>query len=573
MNQSGLLEEDMLGDLGVENVEDIDLVQYCVSAVEYTEDQIRVKKSQWMSNWMEYLGNIDYANKAAWQSRGHLPKFKQAVRVAQKTLKSAIIKADDFFMFKGKDKVSIEIEQDITKGVKNVLEQSKFKQRHFGNGVFRALLESLTIFKTWVQPLTQDPISEHQEFEFPVTVVSAFDLFIDPTCRRKFIIHRIKKDLSDFRKDCEAGIYDKECLDEITSDFESEDETIQEKVRQGLIDAPKPAWRKEVELLEFWGSVDNDKGETVYDNVTFTIVDRKKVARKPTKNPFEHKKPPFVFGPIFEIDGSEYPETFGDQVLGICTMIDEAYNLAIDASAAESIKAFVLNMDYLHNPTELKSGIYPGKVIRTTNVPAGSQPIQEINLGRLAPENLMLMGALDREFQNSTGINEFISGTVGGSSGTTATEVKQKSAQSMGFLQATAEDMEDNVLEPLIYMVYKNIMQYNPEIFGERVNSIPKDQINVDYEVKGMSKILQQADEFGKLMQWVGMFSQTPAGAKINWDQIAKDGARLVSLNPAKVFLDEAQNPSTPGQNATTPEQVQQQQQQVQLQALQGGQQ
>lgn len=561
----------MLGDLGVENTKKVDLVAYCVSAVEYTEDQIRVKKSQWQSNWMEYLGNIDYNDKAAWQSKGHLPKFKQAVRVAQKTLKSAIIKADDFFMFKGKDAVSIEIEQDITKGVKNVLEQSKFKQRHFGNGVFRALLESLAIFKTWVQPLTQDPIDKNQEFEFPISVVSAFDLYIDPTGRRKFIIHRIKKDLSDFRKDCEAGIYDKTLIPLITADFESQDEEMQEKVRQGVIDAPKPAWRKEVELLEFWGDVDGDDGDTEYENVTFTIVNRQHIARKPKENPFAHKLPPFVFGPIFEIDGSEYPETFGDQVLGICTMIDESYNLAIDAAAAESIKAFVLNMDYLHNPTELKAGIYPGKVVRVTGVPAGTQPLQDINLGRLAPENLQLMGALDREFQNSTGINEFISGTVGGTSGTTATEVKQKSAQSMGFLQATAEDMEDNVLEPLVFMVYKNIMQYNPELFGDRVNMIPKDEINVDYEVKGMSKILQQADEFGKLMQWVGMFSQTPAGAKINWDQIAKDGARLVSLNPAKVFLDEAQNPSIPGQNQTTPEQAQQAQATQQLQALQGG--
>ena len=570
MNQNGLLGDGMLGDLGVENTKKVDLVQYCVSAVEYTEDQIRVKKSQWMSNWMEYLGNIDYADKADWQSRGHLPKFKQAVRVAQKTLKSAIIKADDFFTFKGQNAASIEIQEDITKGVKKVLEQSKFKQRHFGNGVFRALLESLTIFKTWVQPLTQDPIAQNQEFEFPVTVVSAFDLFIDPTCRRKFIIHRIKKDLSDFRKDCQAGVYDKNLLEQITSDFEYQDDEMKEKVRQGLIDAAKPAWRKEVELLEFWGSVDDDDGDTAYENVTFTVVNRRYLGRSPQKNPFEHGLPPFVFGPIFEIDGSEYPETFGDQVLGICTMIDESYNLAIDAAAAESIKAFVLNMDYLHNPTELKAGIYPGKVVRVTGVPAGTQPLQDINLGRLAPENLQLMGALDREFQNSTGINEFISGIVSGASGTTATEVKQKSAQSMGFLQATAEDMEDNVLEPFVFMVYKNIMQYNPEIFGDRVNSIPKDEIYVDYEVKGMSKILQQADEFGKLMQWVGMFSQTPAGQKINWDQIAKDGARLVSLDPQRVFLDEAVAPQVPGQNPTMPEQVQSAQA-SQLQALQGG--
>lgn len=516
----------------------VNLVQYCVAAVEYTEDAILNKRWQWQANWMEYLGQMDYSNKAAWQSKGHLPKFKQAVRVAKNTLKSAMIKSDDFFSFKGRNEKTIKVQNQVTKAVKDVLDQSMFKQKQFPNGVFRALLESLMIYKTWVEPIGNRPkISEDQQFLFPVKTVSAFDFFIDPTGRRKFIIHRIKKDLSDYRRDCEAGIYRKETLAEIgTTDFEDPEDESREHIRQDQIDAPKPAWRKEVELLEFWGDVDDDMGNTVHRNVVYTVVNRAYLARAPKENPFAHGKPPFEFGPIFEIDGTEYPETFGDQVLGICAMIDEAYNLAIDAAASEAIKAFVLNIDYLHDPGNYKSGIYPGKVVKVKGVPPGTEILKEFQLGHLTQENLLLMSALDREFQNGTGINEFISGLMS-SGDKTATEVKQKAVQSIGFLQSLAEDTQDNVLSPLLWMIYQNILQYNPELFGEEFNMIPKEEVALAYEVKGMSQILQQMEEFAKITQWVGMFAKTPMANAINWPNIAKMGARLMNQDPDSLLL------------------------------------
>lgn len=526
----------MLEDLG--KAPPVDLVDYCVNAVQYTEDAIFYKRNFWQANWNEYLGHIDFSDKAEWQSKGHLPKFKQAVRVAKNTLKSAMIKSDNFFQITGPTPETKAVAPKVTKAVKDVLDQSRFKQKQFPNGVFRALLESLMIYKTWVEPIGDNQkISTDQTFKFPVQTVSAFDLFIDPTMRRKFIIHRMKKDLSDYKRLCERGVYRSETLAEIAqTDYENYEDDVRQKVRQDQQDAPKPPWRKEVELLEFWGDVDDEFGNTVHRNCTFTIVDRKWVARNPIENPFDHKKPPFVFGPIFEIDGTEYPETFGDQVLGICAMIDESYNLAIDAASAEAISAFVLNIDYLHNPGDYKSGIYPGKVVKVKGVPPGTEILKEFQLGHLTQENLLLMSALDREFQNGTGINEFISGLMS-SGDKTATEVKQKSIQSIGFLQSLAEDTQDNVLTPLVYMVYRNMLQYNPELFGTEFNQLPIEDVNLLFEVKGMSQILQQMEEFAKITQWVGMFAKTPMMQFIDWKNIATMGAVMMGQRPDDLIL------------------------------------
>lgn len=550
---------------------DKDLVQHCIAAKDYVEDTIRSKRDLWQTAWNEYLGNVDFSDKAEWQSKAHLPKFGQAVRITKNLMKQSIIKADDFFSFEGVNEKARMVEKDITRGVKRAIDQSKFKQKHFANGVFRGLLENLIIFKTWVEPLGgEEPIHPDQQFKFPVSVVSAFDLFVDPTGRQKFIIHRIKMDVSDFRRLVNRGVYERDSLDLVLADFERKEEEIKEKIRQGQHDITPPEWRKEVELLEYWGDVDDERGNTIHRNVTFTIANGRAIARKPITNPFRHKKPPFVWGPIFERHGSEYHEGFGDQILDIAKMINETLNMILDSHIAASMKAYEVDLNLVHNPSSLKSGIYPGKVIQVNGVPPGSQAVRDFSLGSINPSSLQVLASLDREMQNASGVNEFISGIVGVGD-KTATEVKQKAGQSIGFMQAVAEDIEDNVLNPFVQMVYSNILQYNPEILGDRVSQLPMEDLRFKFNVKGMSKILQQMDELGKIFQWVGMVAKTPIGQQINWNEIATMSARLINQDPAKILLQAANESPEVDEGVPNPELSGEQGQLQVLQQLAGG--
>lgn len=554
---------------GKKTLTDEELISHGVAAMQYVENKILIKKEGWDEAWNDYNGNVDFGEKAPWQSQGHLPKFSQAVRITKNIMKQSLIKADDFFAFKGRNAESKEVENDITCAVKYVLDQNYFKQKHFPTAVFRGLLENLMIFKTWVEPLNEDPIHKDQQYSFPISVVSAYDLFIDPTGRRKFVIHRIKKDLSDFRRLVSRGVYSKESLEYVLEDFKQTEKDIEESIRKGEIESGSPAWRKEVELLEYWGDVDNDEGETVYRNHTFTIVNRKCIARTPIKNPFDHGRAPFIWGPIFPLDGSEYAEGFADHVLGLCRMLNESWNMQLDAGAASSVNAYEVDLNYVNNPSALKTGIYPGKTIQTNGVPPGAQAIREFKLGSLSQENLMMTGALDKEVQNATGVNEFISGIVG-SSGATATETRQKSQQSMNFLQAVSEDIEDNVLAPFLAMYYKNILQYNPEILGEKVNMLNIEDLKMHYEVKGLSNMLQQQDDYAKISQVTMMLAKIPQVAPmLDWKSISSMLLRDINKDPKDFFL--ADKAASPGVGQPSPQDQAAQQQATQLMAVQGG--
>lgn len=72
-------------------------------------------------------------------------------------------------------------------------------------------------------------------------------------------------------------------------------------------------------------------------------------------------------------------------------MINETLNIILDANLAASVKAFEVNMDYVHNPSALKSGIYPGKTIQTRGVPPGGRAITEMVLGEVHDSSSLVL--------------------------------------------------------------------------------------------------------------------------------------------------------------------------------------
>lgn len=547
-----------LDNLGVVTLSEKNLIQYVIESNQNTLDAIRPIRDRWDQNWATYNNQFDFRDKLDYQSKNYLPKVKMAVRMMNSILKQSLIKADQFFRFKGLNEDSESVERDIEETLLRVLDQSRFKQQKFGRANFLGLLENLMIFKIYPRPLGTSPIHPRQDTEFVIEPISAYDFRIDTTRRNRFVIHRSRMDFADYKKLVKRGVYRSETVDQLESDFSDQDERWREKVREGLVDVPQPNHRKEVELLEFWGDVDDESGTRILNNVTMTVANKKVLARSPIKNPYRHGKPPFVWGPIFEKFGSTYHEGFADGVLGIARMINENLNLTLDASTAASIKAFEVNLDFVHNPTSLKSGIYPGKTIQTRGVPPGAQAVKEIQLGEVSQSAQYIGNYLDREFQNGTGITEFIGGfSTAGSK--TATETKIKTGQAHSFNQSVAQNIEDNVLEPTIEMLYSLILQYNPEIFGSRVAGVPSESLQFEFIAKGISEIMFQQQDLQELFQWLGMVSNTPIAKQLNWNEIGKMSAKLANQDPKRVFITENNQPPEVDQGLTRPEENQEQ--------------
>lgn len=554
------------------NWTDEDYVEFALEFLS-NADKMRTKAQRgWDEAWEIYNNSFDFSEKADWQSQNYLPKFKMSVRSSKYILHQSLIKGGEYQRAIGLTDEAKEYVKDIENGCQKALTQVGFT-RQFARAVFLGLLENLMIFKCRVEPLgPNDPkIHPSQRYKFPLEPVSAYDFWPDPKGRFLGCLHRTKMDLADYRQAVKDGMFLASSLDLVVEDFESKEDEYQRLLREGATDIGKPDWRKEVELLEYWGHIDDELGNRVHSNATFTIVNRKYLASRPKKNEFNHGTPPFVYGPIIEKFPSVYHEGFGDGVIAIAKMINESLNLILDANLAASVKAFEVNLDMVANPSELKSGIYPNKVIRSRGGAPGQNAVRDFSLGNINPESMQILQMLGGEFDNGTGSNEFISTAAQSMGGGTATEAKLKSSSAMSFMQAMAGEIQENVLEPAVKMTADNIFQYNPEIFGEDILALPKDKARFSFEVRGMTKILSQIEEMNKLFMWVKFFMGTPIAKQINWEEIAKSTARLVGEDDKRLLLPEQKQDPQPGAGLTATDNANEQMANAQMIAMQGG--
>ena len=523
-------------------MEEEDLVKYVNEAWMEAEDHIRgTIKKNWDVSWALYNNEFDFSDKANWQSKNVFPKFKSTIRVANSILKDALF-SRDFFSVEGLNDEAATVQNDIKTTLDRVLKQSDFEER-FEDGLLAGLLEHLMVNKIFPVAISDKdrPIHEDQRFKFIFAPQSMYRFRIDPRGRGLYVIHETIMDMAEYRQFCERKVYDAKTLDKIEGDFSKDDERFKEARRMGAQNPPKPRWRKEVYLREFWGHVDDDRGRRIYENVTYTIVNEKYLARKPKENPFAHKKPPFIWGPIIKKPFSVYHEGFGDGFSGLCRILTERLNITLDSALYASIKAFEVNLDYLFDPEGMKNGIYPAKVIKTSGVPPGSFAVREIPLGNADTSSLQIMQYIDTQIQNASGVTEFISSMTGSGGEKTATEIKTKGAAGMSAMKQVGRSIERRILEPSIEMLYDLILEWNPEIFGEKVFKLNREALKFKFKVHGITDALSREQELQNLMMWIKIMGGAPQLApRINWNEVGNVATELLRLNPKSILLPEA---------------------------------
>lgn len=531
------------------------LVQIFKDAYQESDTAYRPQKAIADDAWACYNNQYDFSDKADWQSKNALPKFKTAIRIAHSLLKQSLIQAPKVFTLEGLNEESRIIERDVELAMSQLLEQSEFKQK-ISESLLGGLLESLMCMKIFPSKLSEEdpPIHPEQIYKMIfVPIMVSNDIRIDPRGRDLYKLHRTVLDLPDYEKKVHEGIYSQESLDHVKSDFGKQEEQYRENIRQNKEDAAKPSWRKEVEIWENWFRYLCDaEGNIAYENVTFSVVNQKAIARFPIDFPFAHKKPPFVIAPVVQKAFSVYHESFGEGVLGLVKMMVDLINQIVDSIGFATANAFELNLDYIRNATEMKSGIYPAKIVKTRGVPPGTQVVRPFEVGQFKPEAINFLSYIDREFQNGIGITELIAG-LPGMGEKTATEVASKTRQAMGIMRQIAQDIEDNYIAKCISMAYDLALEWNPEIFGNRVYQVPKKKLKFKMEVRGMSGVLERQGEIQAILMFINIVSKTPLAQRLNWKYL---GDKLVEANNWRsddIFLKDQLTPNQPGQTIPAP--------------------
>lgn len=374
---------------------------------------------------------------------------------------------------------------------------------------------------------------------------------LDPTGRNKFIIHQIKLDYYDVKKMAEKGVYDMAAVENIQEDFVRMELEYREKLKKGDI-AKKPSFRKEVEIMEYYGDVFDEYGNIIAENVIVTIANEKYILRI-VPNPYPIR--PFFIAPLSFKPFSVYHKNFYEDVVnsGLVNEMSRVLNGIVDGHLFSIAKSFEVNIDVVYDPEELKSGIAPGKVFkRISGLP--EQMIREINIGNISQQNLAVYEILSREFQNATAITEFLMGLPTSRGRPTATEVMYKSQQSINTIQDISTDLENYLISPLLEFMFDLIMKYQNDFTDAELQEFLGDHIdyNMDvlifkqkylsgrykFVVNGLSSTLLRSQIVEKISVLLQLLQANPNWLQqINFERLLYKILEGLDLDPTEILL------------------------------------
>jgi len=343
------------------------------------------------------------------------------------------------------------------------------------------------------------------------TNVDVLNLYIDPAYKPfqrkppKYIVERIVMDLSELyewaentnsamAEGGETEIFDMAEIRKIEGDYVNSDEEAKTARRLGLSKHTHLS-DKRVEVLQFWGKVVSKDGKKSRKDQLMMLANEQYLISK-QDIPFKDKKIPYNFTipivyPHRGIAGVSLVQAEAKLQLTLNNII----NMAIDNLNYTVNKMFEYNPHDLENPQAMLR-LYPGKQIRVNS--DGKQVIREVIVTPLKQDVFKSYEIIDREMQEGHAVTEFISG-LEGKKDKTLGEVQIKTAESHGYFDVIARDLEQNSIRRILEDSYAMMVQ-----FGNFTDK------KYQFDVGGLSLLLLQREQVEKLMHSLTLSLKSP---------------------------------------------------------------
>ncbi|MFA5936682.1 MAG: hypothetical protein WC822_02275 [Candidatus Paceibacterota bacterium] len=473
-----------------------DSVQTILSLRDASKSARRPRELEWNRAWNLYNNVYDFSKKAEWQSKNYVPRVNTAVRAAAYIIKKGLIGPRDFFSTVGIGEKSKLIAPTVQKMTRYYVDEGNFVNRYV-TALMSGLLSSLVIMKVYprfdddgynnmsggapamprgagapsgnlaqiLAPSLSAPRRVGRRLSIKYDPINAYDLYLDPKNEGMYKIHEMEMDLFRFKEMAARSPYfERDVVKALEEDFVKLDEEDRKSAQSGQDPASSfpPEIRKRVRLSEFWGTMLDRQGNVLFKNAYALMVNDKYMVVKPRPNPLPNKKDPFIIAPVIEKPFSVWHQGFVEGVAGLQVMMTDLINMVMDGNLYASIKAFELDIDQVYDPTQFQSGVIPGKLYKKRGGGFNTAPmIRDINLGNMNPQVMEVFLAMDREFQNGVGLNEFLLPQMRVRTGrVTATESLQKGQNSADFFSEIARMQEENVICPALEKTYEYALHY-----------------------------------------------------------------------------------------------------------------
>lgn len=492
--------------------------------------------------YVQYNGDTADRGRAEWQSVVNLPLPYQAVQTSRSRIIDSLFSNEDFFDILPTQKID-DAKVALAKATIKWQINKADAREMLGTGIDNALicgfgpvklyyshlLEERTVVEPYVEALSPDDqrwtIPGEQQFKAKKRFVNRnfmsnvlridpcipTDVWKDPTGRNEYVIHRMKRRISDLWNLCadqkdDSGnvvipkVYDRDVLKLVTTGPTDPQRDAEASVIRR--DTPITMTAPMVDVYEFWGNFrDPATGVLLYPNCVITLVNKTFVIRRPQTNPFRHRQIPFIIFTAANQPHQVYPYGILKQGLLIHDAINRHTNITLDKQMLNAPMAEA-DPQAARNPEQLMGSspsIKPGKILVRKQ---GDKQILYPVEGFPPPtqEDFMLVDRMKQEYAGAVGQNEFTStSAISAPERKTKEEVQTKAQAGQQVFNAVATHIETTAISPLLKMIYYLTVQYEPNFSDEVLAKMVGDNA----EAQGW---LQQVAAMDDATRWEAMY-------------------------------------------------------------------
>lgn len=531
--------------------------------------------------WEQYRNEMDFSDKASWESRVTLAKAHAAVKHATANMLRLLTQSQQWVQVEDIEELNGQqsFAPFVEKGVLKLADLAEFKEvlRDSLEYSFATLFGAIKVIwqhnPYWYTSVEQGEgglQTRSQQIlagQLGLYSLDPWKVHFGPRTkggskRTDFIIEDSDADISDLMA---MGGFEN-LQDFVSRDHKpsSKDDPSEMQRRGQMENANESRVRRRIELWDYWGDIIDPMTQEVVAREMHVLIGNGEKVIKFGPNPLWDKKPPYIlFSPL--IVAGRFPGS------GILEMNIEVKK-AIDRIAQmwetklhfDTIPMYEVETAALENPEELATGVYPGKVFRKKMGQGANQIIRPLLHQPMGPDSFNTVIAFDKEYQRGTFVSESVQGLIDAKGETTATEVQQTVLASTLILSDVAMHIESECLGPLGEMIWDRMFQFmdltsrpnwtqlvGGEI-GQVLDQLPT-ELRVDlvrgqyvFRARGLSRVIEQQQQRQRLIEWVTTVSQLgPAQAIINLPILFKrvhdsfhlpDGDNLLAPNWQAIF-------------------------------------